>query len=229
METYSVYIHTNIANGKMYIGLTRQAPEARWGVGGKNYHDKCPHFWNAIQKYGWDGFIHSVVATDLSEADACDLEQTLISAYQTQESSHGYNIMEGGTSPTIPDEVRQKMSLAMRGNRNGLGHPCSAEKKRKISEAQKGRKLTDEHKAQLSAAKKGSHHASPSEETRRKISNSHAKKPVYCKETDMIYESIQACAKQLEVQPTAVCACCKGRLKSTGGYHLKYYNNTINA
>ncbi len=229
MKTYSVYIHTNITNGKMYIGLTRQDPEARWGTGGKNYRNKCPHFWNAIQKYGWDGFIHSVVATDLPKHDACDLEQTLISVYRTQESEHGYNILEGGTSPVIPDEVRKKMSLAKLGNRNGLGHPCSEEKRRKISEAQKGRKLTDDHKAKLSAAKKGIPHAPPSDVTRKKISDSHAKKPVYCEETNTVYESVQACAKQLGVQPTAVCACCKGRHKSTGGYHLQYYNNTINA
>ena len=42
----------------------------------------------------------------------------------------------------------------MRGNQNGLGHPCSEEKKKKISEAQKGRKFTEEHKQKLSEAAK---------------------------------------------------------------------------
>lgn len=56
MKNYFVYKHTNQTNGKVYIGLTKQNPESRWGKNGINYKNKCPHFWNAIQKYGWGGF-----------------------------------------------------------------------------------------------------------------------------------------------------------------------------
>ena len=223
MDAYYVYEHVNKTNGKKYIGITKQLPENRWGTNGNNYKDSCPHFWNAIQKYGWDNFEHNILFSGVSKEEACELEKKLISENKTQEKEYGYNIMEGGTAPSIPEEIRQKMSAAMMGNTNGAGHPCSEEKKKKISDAQKGRKFTNEHKENISKAKKGKSHEPPSEETRKKISASHEKSPVYCEETGIVYESIQECARQLSLYATVVCKCCKGKLKSTGGYHLKYY------
>ena len=225
---YYVYQHINKINGKRYIGITKQNPESRWGTDGTNYKSS-PYFYSAIQKYGWDNFSHEILFNGLTKEEACDKEIELIAYFQTQDKQHGYNIMEGGSAPVIPEEVRKLMSEKMRGNKNGLGHACPEEKKRKISEAQKGRKLTEEHKAKLSMAKKGCNHASPSAETRKKISDSHAKKQVYCEENDVVYESIQSCAKELSLDPTEVCACCKGKHKSTHGYHLRYYNDTIKA
>lgn len=225
---YYVYQHINKINGKRYIGITKQIPESRWGTDGINYKNS-PYFYSAIQKYGWNNFEHEILFDNFTKEEACAKEIELIAYFNTQDKRYGYNIMEGGSAPIIPEEVRKVMSEKMRGNKNGLGHPCSEEKKRKISEAQKGRKLTEEHKTKLSMAKKGSHHASPSAETRKKISDSHAKKQVYCEENNRVYESIQSCAKELGLDPTLVCACCKGKHKSTHGYHLRYYNDTIKA
>lgn len=230
VEQYYVYRHVNRTNGKQYIGITKQNPAQRWGRNGVNYRE-CSHFWSAIQKYGWDMFDHEIIASGLSKEDACDMEMQLISLYKTQDREYGYNTLEGGTAPCMPPETRQKMSVAMMGNTNGAGHPCTEEKKQKISAAQKGRHLTEEHKQKLSMAKRGQPHPSPSLETRQKISRSHAKMPVYCMETNTVYESIQECARQLGVYATLVCQCCKNKLPSTGGYHFQYYsnNNTLNA
>lgn len=225
---YCVYQHINKVNGKRYIGITKQKPESRWGTNGVNYKSS-PYFWSAIQKYGWDNFEHEVLFVGLTREEACEKEINLIAEFDTQDKNYGYNIMEGGSAPSIPKEIRVTMSEKMSGNKNGLGHRCSEEKKRKISESQKGRKLTEEHRLKLSSAKRGRKHAPPSEETRKKISNSHDKTPVYCLETDEVYESIQSCAKILGLQATAICACCKGRHKFVKGYHFQYYNNTINA
>lgn len=224
MENYCVYRHTNIINGKQYIGITMQDPESRWGINGINYKSS-PHFWNAITKYGWENFNHEVLYRHLSKIDACIAEKILIREYQTQNNKYGYNVMEGGSAPSIPQCVRDKMSVAMRGNKNGVGKECSMEKRRKISESQKGRKLTDEHRKKLSNAKKGKHHASPSQETRKKISDSHKKKAVYCQELNEVFPSIQECARSLGLQATLICACCKGKHKTTGGFHFQYYND----
>lgn len=229
VREYSVYIHLNKINHKMYIGLTKQRPESRWGTNGINYKDRCPYFWQAIQKYGWDNFEHIVYANHLTKEEACEMEKELIKYYNTQDKSEGYNIMEGGDAPTIPQDVREKMSKAMIGNKNGLGKPCSPEKAKKISDAQKGKKLTEEHKKNISIAKKGKTHKPISQEARNKIAEKHIKKRVYCLETDKIYESIQQCGRELNLGASNVCAVCKGKHKTHKGYHFSYYNDTINA
>ena len=170
-------------------------------------------------------FEHNIIADSLSHDEACSLEIQLIKQYKTQDREYGYNILEGGSAPSIPAEVRQKMSIAMMGNQNGKGIPCSAEKAKKIGDAQRGRKFTEDHKRKLSEAKRGKSHASPSAETRKKISDKHDKKMVVCVETGPVYDSIHDCAKKLGILATSICAVCRGRCKSTHGLTFKYYDN----
>ena len=40
---YTVYQHKNKINNKIYIGITKQEPEKRWGTNGANYKSS-PHF-----------------------------------------------------------------------------------------------------------------------------------------------------------------------------------------
>ena len=97
------------------------------------------------------------MANHLTQEQACKIEKDLIKKYNTQDRNFGYNIMEGGTAPQLPQEVRDKIAKALKGNKNGLGKKCSEEKKRKISLAQKGRKLIEEHKAKLRKPKSITH------------------------------------------------------------------------
>lgn len=217
----------NKVNNKQYIGITKQNPPSkRWGSNGVNYKDS-PHFWSAIQKYGWDNFKHEILYTGLTKNEACSLEIELIKTYKTQDNNYGYNIFSGGNCPEIPKEVRAKMSKSMIGNKNGLGKSCSDEKKEKIRSAQIGRTFSVEHRQAISSAKKGKSHKPLNKESRKKIADAHVKTPVYCKETNTVYESIQECARKLNLWATLVCKVCKGKLKSTGGYHLSYYNDNI--
>lgn len=90
---YTVYIHTNIINQKVYIGITKQTPERRW-QNGHGY--KETYFGNAIKKYGWDNFKHEILFTGLSKEDACEIEIMLIEKYNSNNKEKGYNICEGG-------------------------------------------------------------------------------------------------------------------------------------
>ena len=224
---YTVYQHKNKINGKVYIGITSQKPEQRWGSQGCNYKSS-PHFYSAIQKYGWDNFEHNILFTELTKEQACLKEQELIKEYNSMNREFGYNSTSGGDIFTMNEETKQKISQAMIGNQNGLGHPCSEEKKEKISNAQKGRKFTEEHKQKLSEAAKN-HHVPCSEEKKQILKEKSHKKPVYCEELDKIFESVQECGRQLGIPATNISKLCNGRGKTLKGYHLRYYNDTINA
>ena len=220
---YCVYEHINKINNKKYIGITSQKPEDRWGNNGINYKSS-PHFYAAIQKYGWNNFYHNIIFSELTKEQACQKEKELISKFQTQDKEFGYNILEGGQATTLPPEVREKMSKAMIGNQNGKGHSCSEDKKRKISQAQKGRKFSEEHKRKLSEAAK-KRHVPCSDKKKQILSKKYPnKKLVFCLENGIVYESVQDCARQLGLYATSVSKVCKGIHHTTGGYHLSYYN-----
>ena len=113
---WSVYIHTNKTNNKVYIGITSWKPEDRWGHNGNRYY-KEDHsvFYNAIQKYGWDGFEHIIFAENLTEEEAKKMEIVLIALYKSnckryENPSYGYNMTDGGdgtTGRTHSEEKKQ--------------------------------------------------------------------------------------------------------------------------
>lgn len=49
-------------------------------------------------------------------------------------------------------------------------------------------------------------------------------KPIYCFETDKIYESANEVERQLNVNVGNVSRCCRGKISQTGGYHFCYYD-----
>ena len=91
---YSVYIHTVIANNKKYVGQCVGDPHKRWGCSGHRY--KGQFFYRAIEKYGWENMTHIIVADNLTQEQADDLEIKLIAKYKTNDRAYGYNITPGG-------------------------------------------------------------------------------------------------------------------------------------
>lgn len=231
---YTVYCHTNKLNGKRYFGITSKRPEVRWGNG--NNYRSSRHFNFAIEKYGWDGFTHEVIAEGLTKEEACQMEQDLIREYKTTDDRYGYNLSTGGESGAagvvVSAETRAKRSASSKGRTQ------SDETRRKLSEAAKGRTFSLETLAKMSAAKKGkplskehvrkiadaNRGKSMSEESKAKIRESrrYMMKPVYCFETDTTYESISEAARQLGLERTNLKATLKGKHKHCGGYHFKY-------
>lgn len=92
-KTYAVYMHISPSN-KRYIGITSMKPvEKRW-ANGCGYSSQ--YFSRAIEKYGWENFQHIIIATDLSEKDAIEMEIDLIKKYKSNQRDFGYNITAGG-------------------------------------------------------------------------------------------------------------------------------------
>ena len=78
LDKYTVYKHTNMVNGKVYIGITSTSIEKRSGSNGKNYKNNTL-FYRAIQKYGWSAFSHEVLFDRLSIEEAAKLAMEFIS------------------------------------------------------------------------------------------------------------------------------------------------------
>lgn len=92
---YTIYVHTNIVNGKKYIGQTKAEDLTRRWTGGNGYRE-TPHFNRAIKKYGWSGFTHEIIETGLTKEEADKKEIFYIALYKTTDPKYGYNICYGG-------------------------------------------------------------------------------------------------------------------------------------
>ena len=69
-ELHIVYKHTS-PTGKIYIGITKNLPNARWNEGAG--YETQKKFYKAIQTYGWINFKHEIIAAGLTEAEAKQL------------------------------------------------------------------------------------------------------------------------------------------------------------
>ncbi len=144
-KTWLVYCHTNKSNGKMYIGITGQKPEWRWGKNGNLYLRYNNIFAHAIKKYGWDGFEHNILEKGLSPNDAKEKEKYYIDKYRTYvgfKDSNGYNATLGGDGcfgVIRSKEARLKCSISQMGEKNHMyGKKASPETRKLLSEQRKG-------------------------------------------------------------------------------------------
>ena len=170
--TWTVYAHINKENGKIYIGVTSMTPpQKRWGSNGINYRG-CQKFYYAIQKYGWDGFDHEIIASHLTKEEACNMEKLLISKLNTIED--GYNLEPGGVDqgPRSPEAIQ------------------------KLREARLRQVITPEQFEKGAAKRRGVKH---SEERRAKVKEAVRRvcgRPVVCIETGIRYESAAEAAEK---------------------------------
>ena len=193
MSDYVVYVHQNKVNGKRYIGITNNTVK-RWCGKGKHY-EGCPHFFNAIQKYGWDNFTHEVIERGLTLEEANERERFYIAKYKSTEKAHGYNITTGGDhAPTMlgkhhSEETKAKMRKA------ALGRVISVEQRKRHSEAMKGKLVGEKN---------------------------HMSKAVRCVTTGEVFESQQIAARVKGVQQSKICLCCQGKRSHTHGLKWEY-------
>ena len=124
------------------------------------------------------------------------------------------------------DKWRIEHSELMSGENNGMyGKHHTEETKQKMSIAQKGKKLSEEHKINLSINHAdvsgennpfyGKHHT---EETKQKISESNKGKgkPIICLTTKRMFKTVADGAKYYNTQSSSISSCCKGKLKTSG-------------
>lgn len=127
--SYVVYLHINKINNKIYVGLSKDVKE-RWRDNGKNYCES-PKFFNAIKKYGWDNFEHTIFAANLTKDEAINMEKLLIKKLNTTDDKYGYNITEGGETFAMNDKMKEK--LAKSAHERFYGVSFTEDHKKKIS------------------------------------------------------------------------------------------------
>ena len=230
---FTVYVHT-APNKKKYVGITAQEPIKRWGLKGQNYKNNG-HFWNAIQKYGWDNFQHDIVAINLNKHDACQMEKDLIKLYKSHISKYGYNKTTGGEHFEFSDDIKPKLR--------------SPEGIRKMAESKRGQKQSEETKAKRAEALRRFYKNGFKQEHRDKISN--ALKGIkrdeeFCRKMKEVhrtelnkrsrrvvqfdgetaiaeYLSAREAERETGISYTSIVRVCNGvRLKHAGGYRWEY-------
>lgn len=170
---WTVYIHTNKENGKVYIGITGQPVERRWRSDGSGYK-KCLLFYRAIQKYGWDSFKHKILHEVKTKEEAEALEQKLIKEYKSNNVEFGYNIANGGSVHHISEQTKKKISQTLKENYVKENHPnygkkYSDEMKKKLSQSHIGLQTKENHYMY------GKHH---SDDMKKRIRNTNISKGI---------------------------------------------------
>ena len=149
--------------------------------------------WSDIQNSDWNkDWVHGILGKFENEQDALKYEAFLIAMLDTIENGYNTSSYSRGTY--------------------------------KRSEVTK-RKISDNH-AYFRGEKNplfGKHH---SEESRKKMSENRPSKPVlqFSKTEEFIaeYPSTREAERQTGCYQSNICACCKGKYKSTGGYIWRY-------
>ena len=212
MSSWIIYEHIS-PSGNIYVGITNRTPSIRWRANGKGYltrqkNGKCnhPYFANAILKYGWDNFQHNIIASNLGEKTAKNMEKDLIKFYKEQGKS--YNITDGGDGrlgTTFTHTCESKLLISKHHRRCQTGNT-----RKKISKVQTGRKFPKWRKELLS--------------------NSHSKEKHQVEQLTIdnilvaTYNSIMDAERATGIRNGNISLCIKGKNKTAGGYKWKRIN-----
>ena len=185
-----IYCYTNLTNGKKYIGQTIKTLKHRHLQHINESKNKKMKMYNyhihrAFRKHGLDNFSLEILVMNCQNYDKLNQYETFyIKRFKTLSIQNGYNMCEGGkncnkiackTEDEIK-EIRRKQSNSLKGEKHPLyGTKLSEETKRKISESEKGKKISKESIQKAIESRKGYRH---SEETKEKIRNSNLGKNV---------------------------------------------------
>lgn len=227
-----VYCHENTINGKKYIGLTCN-PKNRWRSPQHRYA-RCTAFGNAIKKYGWDNFTHTILCECEDRKEAATKEQYYIAIYNTLDHDYGYNLTAGGEGTLgmkMPEYARKHLSEIHMGEKNPMYHKeITEEHRQNLKKALKGLKKSESARKNMSKAQRGKVMPEGSAEKRlntirERYGENYGLRPtvpVVCVETGIEYESGKQAQEITGISRHNICSCCKGERKTAGGYHWIY-------
>lgn len=147
-----IYLTTNKVNGKKYIGQHK-------GGFDPNYIGSGTILWDAIRKYGRENFYPTSLMVCKTKEELNDMEIFFINTFNAVESEDFYNVVNGGLGGILYErrdgEYNPFFGKTQTEKQKKLTSQALKGKKRppeviaKWSATQKGKKLSDEHKAKL--------------------------------------------------------------------------------
>jgi len=168
MIIYTIYKAVNIINGKVYIGFDSKWPKRKIEHKSRSKKENNYKFYNAINKYGWDNFEWFIIYQSKDREHTLKVMETFF-IKQYDSFNVGYNMTIGGDGTF--------------GNKTWLGRKHKKETIEKISKTKTGKpgtKHTESHKNKMSIVMSGKNNPNYgkklSEETRKKMSESHKKR-----------------------------------------------------
>lgn len=191
---WDIYMITNLKNGKVYIGQTKQRLQTRFSQH-MTPTSACKGLRAAVKKHGRNSFQIMKLTTAKTQKQADSLEKLWIWLTRSDNPKYGYNRTRGGSGNGIAfnSDIRQSMSEQRKGKGNSFY----------------GKHHTKDAKDRMSAAHIG-------KECPWK------RKRVICTDTGEEYESIKEAAEAKGVNASKIGDVCRGARKSTGGTHWRY-------
>lgn len=191
MTIHAAYVITNLVNGKVYVGQSKNPAQRKKGHWAGGRHGGKGHLYDAMRKYGLDKFKFDILE-ECSEDLIDDRERHWIAQYSSTDPSKGYNKESGGHAlKALHEETKRKISESLKGvpfteerckniSDAQRGVPClknrrenNPERGKRISESLKGTSISKDHKCAVSASLSSyfaSHEVKHSEESRRHMS-----------------------------------------------------------
>lgn len=244
-----VYLITNKVNGKLYVGQTTKDVATRWALHMSDFErgrKKNYPLYLAFAKYGVENFDVSVLKDNIVSYEELDYWEMYYIKKLNTRHPNGYNLTDGGQGVhgyRHTEETKRKIGKTIKSKYDEIYTP---ERSKKISDANKGKKFSDEHKQKLSDIAKhrtgeknpfyGKHH---SDEIKKKwsddMSYTYQQIDKITGEVINSFSNINEAAryiKSLHITDAkeksiahGISMCCEQRYKSSYGYIWKSFPN----
>lgn len=169
---YKIYLITNKINSKKYVGQTKlKTASRRWSSHKRDAkYDIGTKFCRAIRKYGPENFELTTLEEFETVQEANIAEEYWIKTLDTTNDIFGYNIKAAAEGKELPQSIKDKISASHK--QRYIDHP---ELRQKASSINKGRKFSEEAKANMSIGHTGIKMPEFTEEHKQKMSDSQKK------------------------------------------------------
>lgn len=233
-----IYRIRNKANGKFYIGSTRNFRK-RMREHLCNLRNNCHpniHLQRSFNKHGETKFLFEIVEVVEDIDRLIDVEQKYLDTLRPFDLAIGYNISTVATSYAVYGEENPH-----------YGIPKTEEHKRKISETLKGHRHSEETKRKISQAVKGKNagkdHWSYGKERSKQHRERHsasmkgkfagAKNPSAKKVVQLTvdgryvntFDTMREARRETGAHSSGIVNCCKGKAFTAGGFRWMYYED----